>query len=110
MRRPRPGPARWRTLGRLLPAEIRTRVFDPAFSDLLRSHLTRESAGRAVPFGAQVVAMIASCLAIALPRVFVQRGSLTRFGRGVLWTASLAGLIWLVVLRLSGAYGPVGPS
>lgn len=43
---------RWFSLGALLPAEVRRRLFEPAYYDLLREHLLGRGEGaRSWPFG-----------------------------------------------------------
>jgi hypothetical protein len=57
VRSPMP-PERWRVLGRLLPREVRERVFEPAFSDLLYAWLTRTAARPRVPFALRVMGTV----------------------------------------------------
>ena len=65
-----------------MPKEVRERIFEPAFSDLLYRWLTQsQRSGSRIPFGAQVIATVAGCVPIAIPRLFVRDGALTRFGR-----------------------------
>ena len=94
--------SRWRWLGRLLPREVRERVFEPAFADLTYGWLT--AAGRRVPFGVRAIAMFVGCVRIAIPRVIVRDGRLTRFGKVVVWAGAAIVLVMLVVANLSEGY------
>jgi len=99
---------RWRTLGRLLPREVRERVFEPAFTDLLRAWLTRERTEGAAPFWAAAITTYLGCLPIAVPHLFVRRGRLTRLGKGLVWAASGLTVAWVVLLQLSSTYAKTG--
>jgi len=99
------GVERWRLLGRLLPAEVRERIFEPAFGDLLRSHLTtREGAASRVPFPVRVAATFLGCAGIALPRLVVRHGRLTRFARVGLSVVAVATVVVVILARVSGGY------
>ena len=95
-------------MGRLLPADVRERVFDPAFSDLLRAWLTRRPDAESAPFGLQVFGTYVGCVPFAIPRLFVRGGHLTRFGKVAVWVSIVLALVWIVLLRTSGSYGPGG--
>ncbi|HXV86529.1 MAG TPA: hypothetical protein VD793_07510 [Gemmatimonadales bacterium] len=93
------GPERWMTLGRLFPRDIRERVFEPAFGDLLHQWLKAPAAGRRVPFGVRVVAMCGATVVAAFPDFFVRRRRLTRVGRAALVImVLLAAVVVLVFL------------
>jgi hypothetical protein len=89
---------RWRALGRLLPREVRERVFEPAFADLLRAWLTSSRSG--VPFPLRAVGTLLGCLPIAVPRLFVREGRLTRLGRASIVLVALLGVTVVVVSNL----------
>lgn len=99
---------RWRLLGRLLPAEVRERVFDPAFSDLLRAWLTRRPDAESPPFGLQAFGTYVGCVPFAIPRLFVRRGHLTRFGKIAVWISIVLILVWIVLPRTTGWYAAGG--
>ena len=93
----RPPRAGWIRLGRLLPREIRERIFEPAYADLLRRWLDERDQRRGW-FGLRVLATYAGCLPIAAPRLFVRRGRLTVFARvTILATGTL--VVGFVALR-----------
>ncbi len=100
------GVGRWRLLGRLLPAEIRERIFEPAFGDLLRSHLAPgRGARRTLPFPVHVAGTFLGCVGIALPHLIVRRGKLTRLARVGLSVVAMAAVVLLVLVRMAGKYG-----
>lgn len=89
--------ARWRRLGRLLPRDVRERAYEPALADLLHQWLTRPDAAHRLPFGLYAVATALGCLPIAIPRLFVRRGTLTRLSRVLLGgLAALLVAVWLL--------------
>ncbi len=73
------GVERWRALGRLLPRDVRERVFEPAFGDLTYHWLTSND-GRHVPFGVRALSTFLGCFPVVIPRLFVKGGRLTGFG------------------------------
>lgn len=96
--------SRWVLLGRLLPSEIRERVFEPAYADLRYTFLTsRRPRGS---FGLRVLGTWLGCIPIAVPRVIVRNGRLTRLGRGVLVGATVVTVYLVVVTQLYGPYTP----
>lgn len=103
---PGAGHERWRSLGRLLPQDVRERVFDPAFSDLIYAWLTTAEPGRRVPFGVQAVGTYVGCFPMAIPRLFVRGGRLTRLGRLTVWTLAVLGVLILAVSQITEAYAP----
>lgn len=103
------GIERWRVLGRLLPADVRERVFDPAFSDLMYGWLTTTPDGeRGVPFGVRVVGIYVGCIPISVPRLFYRQGRITRLGRITVWAASILVAAAVLVMRMSQAYASYG--
>lgn len=89
--------ARWRALGRLLPKDVRERIYEPAFSDLLHDWLTRTDRGRgSLHFGVQAIGTVIGCLPIAVPRLFFRGGAPTRFAWVTL--VSLAALLVVFLL------------
>lgn len=95
----RPRPTRWSWLGRLLPRDVRERIFEPAFADLLRAHL-QSSERAALPFGVRAIAHYVRCLPIALPGLFYARGRVTRLGRVCLAGLSAVALVVVLVANL----------
>lgn len=87
--------AKWRMLGRLLPKDVRERIFEPAFADLLHRHL-RGGGGNRIPFGLSVIATGLGCAPVAVRWLFVRNGTLTRGSWVVL--VSLASLLIVVLL------------
>ncbi len=100
--------SRWRWLGRLLPRDVRERVFEPAFADLTYGWLT--AADRRVHFGVRAIATFVGCVRIAIPRVIVRDGRLTRFGKVVVWGGAAIVLVMLVVANLTEGYVAYGNS
>ena len=94
--------SRWRWLGRLLPRDVRERVFEPAFADLTYGWLT--TAERRVPFGVRALGTFMGCISIAIPRVIVRERRLTRFGKVVVWGGAAIVLLVLVVANLTEGY------
>ncbi len=103
------GPERWRALGRLLPQDVRERIFDPAFSDLMRAWLTASEGRRRLPFAVQAVGTYVGCFPIAIPRLFVHNGRLTRFGRVSLWAVGILATGTLVVANMVRLYATYTP-
>lgn len=85
-------------LGRLFPRDIRERVFEPAFGDLLHDWLTRPAGRARVPFGIRAMAMCLTTLVAAFPDFFVRRRRVTRFGRVTLGVMTALAVIVLLVL------------
>ena len=105
------GPGRWRAVGRLLPAEVRERVFEPAFSDLLRKHLqSRAVPGSTVPFGVQVIGMLFACGPAAIPRLFIHRGRFTKIGKIAAWGLTALIVIAAAMSKIGAAYAAGVPS
>ncbi len=100
--------SRWRWLGRLLPRDVRERVFEPAFADL--THVWLTTAERRVPFGVRALGTFMGCARIAIPRVIVRDRRLTRFGKVVVWGGAVILLLMLVVANLTEGYGAYGDS
>jgi hypothetical protein len=94
----------WRWLGRLLPADIRERVFEPALGDLQRAWLTGGSRPASLPFGVYALGTYLGCVPGAVPLLFVRRGRLTRLGRTALWSATALALALAWITYVSGTY------
>ncbi len=109
MREPVGGPERWRSLGRLLPDDVRERIFDPAFADLMRAWLTTSDGRRRLPFAFQAVSTYVGCFPIAIPRLFVHDRRLTRFGLVSLWAVGILASVALLIANLAQSYGPYPP-
>ena len=105
MRRAQGGPQRWMALGRLLPREIRERVFEPALSDLIYRWATVPVVERRMPFVLQALGTYFGCVPVVIPRIFVQDGRLTRFGHVVLWGSTALVAFVLLVSTLARRYG-----
>jgi len=102
-------PERWQSLGRLLPEDVRERVFDPAFADLMRAWLTAGEGRRHIPFGVQAVGTYVGCFPIAIPRLFVRHGRLTRVGRLSLWAVGILATVALFIANVSQSYASYTP-
>jgi len=102
-------PERWLVLGRLLPQDVRERIFDPAFFDMLHAWLTASERDRRLPFGIQAMGIYAGCFPIAIPRLFVDHGRLTRFGRASLVVVGVGATVALVVANLVEFYASYSP-
>lgn len=96
--------ARWRGLGRYLPKEVRERVYDPAFTDLLYRWLTSGEDSKRIPFGVYAIGTVLGCIPIAVPRLFFRRGALTRLSRVVLASAATLLLALFLLSRFTGGY------
>jgi len=95
-------------LGRLLPREIRVRVFEPALSDLIYRWATAPAVEKRLPFGVQALGTYLGCFPVVIPRIFVQEGRLTRFGNVVLWGSAVIIGLALVVSTVARSYGTYG--
>lgn len=98
---------RWRRIGRILPRDVRERIFEPAFYDVARAWLGDRDARGPVPFGVRVLWTMLGCVPIALPRLVVHRGRLTKLGRFAGLAAVGASILvtLLIVLRPYLGYG-----
>lgn len=103
------GVERWRLLGRLLPREIRERIFEPAFGDLMYTWLKSTEGTRRLPFGAHAMGTYVGCFSIALPRLFMRSGRLTRLGRFSLWAVGCLTTLVLVVANWAQSYASYSP-
>lgn len=93
---------RWQSLGRLLPKDVRERIFEPAMDDLAYERLT--NVDLRIPFWMQAVATLAGCLPIAIPRLFVREGRLTRTGRIAAVSTAVLGSLVLWVRAMAQSY------
>ena len=109
MRDRAPRMERWRVLGRLLPREVRERVFEPAFADLTYAWLTSRKESRRLPFGAHVMGTYVGCFSIVIPRIFVRGGRLTRFGRFSFWAVGVLAAVALLVANIAQSYASYAP-
>ena len=104
------GRERWRSLGRLLPTEVRERIFEPAFADLTTAWLrSGGDHGRRLPFGVHALGTYVGCFSIAIPRLFVHDGRVTRVGRCALWVAGLLATGALVFANVARSYASYSP-
>ena len=100
---------RWRALGRLLPKDVRERIFEPAFGDLMYHWLTSADAGGRLPFGVHALSTYLGCFPVAIPRLFVNGGRLTNFGRASVWAVAVLATVALVVANMAQAYASYDP-
>ena len=90
-------------LGRLLPREVRERVFDPAVADLVYDHLTTSSPRR-LPLLVRGVGTYVGCVPVAIPRLFfLPNGRLTRLGRLTIVVLALMAALTYVRHEVYGA-------
>ena len=94
----------WRVLGRLLPREVRERIFEPAFSDLVYGWLTAPTARR-LPFSMHAAGTFLGCFAVALPRLFVRNRRLTRLSQVMIWSLVLVATAVLIAANVTQLYG-----
>jgi len=80
----------WLRLGRLLPAALRTRVFEPAYYDLLAGHAGARPGG----FGVRVLVLALETYRVGAPRLAWD------FVRGSRRAWLLLGLTLLVILAV----------
>lgn len=99
---------RWRALGRLLPRDVRERIFEPAFGDLTHDWLTSDCDHR-VPFGVRALSTLLGCFPVAIPRLFVRGGRLTGFGRASVWVVAVLATVMLVLANFSETYASYAP-
>ena len=102
------GVERWRALGRLLPSDVRERIFEPAFGDLTYHWLTSD-AGRRLPFGVRALSTYLGCFPVAIPRLFVRGGRLTGFGRVSVWAVAVLATVMLVLANFAETYASYTP-
>ena len=102
------GVERWRALGRLLPRDVRERIFEPAFGDLTYQWLTSDS-GRQLPFGVHALSTFLGCFPVAIPRLFVKGGRLTGFGRASVWAVAVLATVMLVLANFAETYASYAP-
>ena len=93
-----PEPRLERALRRMLPADVRERVFDPALGDA--RHARTRSGDRVAPWWLVVVTTFGGCVVPAVRTAVVRKGRLTRLGRGLVWACAIGGL---AVTLISGA-------
>jgi hypothetical protein len=91
-------------LGRLLPREVRERIFEPAFWDVLHERLSDDPRRTHLPFAFHACGLWVGCLPIATPRLFVKDGNLTRLSRGVLWSVAVAAAVVLIFVNVVRPY------
>ncbi len=103
-----PGVERWRALGRLLPRDVRERIFEPAFGDLTYHWLTSDG-GRRVPFGVRALSTFLGCFPVVIPRLFVKSGRLTGFGRASVWAVAVLATVMLVLANFAQTYASYAP-
>ena len=102
------GVERWRALGRLLPRDVRERIFEPVFGDLTYHWLTSGS-DRRVPFGVQALSTFLGCFPVVIPRLFVKGGRLTGFGRASVWAVAVLATVMLVLSNFAETYASYAP-
>ena len=102
------GVERWRALGRLLPRDVRERIFEPAFGDLTYQWLTSGGDGR-VPFGVRALSTFLGCFPVAIPRLFVKGGRLTGFGHASVWAVAVLATVMLVLANFAETYASYAP-
>ena len=102
------GVERWRALGRLLPRDVRERIFEPAFGDLTYHWLTSHG-GRRLPFGVRALSTFLGCFPVVIPRLFVRGGRLTGFGRASVWAVAVLATVMLVLANFAQSYGAYEP-
>ncbi len=103
------GLERWRALGRLLPQDVRERVFEPAFGDLMHNRLTTAEDRPRLPFGITALGTYLACFPIAIPRLFVKGGRLTSVGRASVWAVAVLATVALVMANMSPSVPPYSP-
>lgn len=99
------GLGRWRRLGRLLPRDVRNRVFEPALADLMHERLAGGRGARRLPFGLLALGTCLGCLPPAARRVLVRGGRLTRVGQIAIWALTVLTVLTFALVRLRQAYG-----
>ncbi len=93
---PDQAPKSWSRLGRLLPRDVRERIFEPAFHDLFADGAHRRSG-----FALRVLLMTADCARVGMAAVLFRRGRPTRAG----WAVLLLGSISVALGVLAGSVG-----
>ena len=92
-------PGRWFALGALLPVEVRRRLFEPAYYDLLREELARNGEGSGWTFAWRAAwLLLVSCfqgIALLLRDPKRRRKLIVRLA----WMAIVAALLMTFLLR-----------
>jgi len=89
---------RWRRIGRLLPTEVRERVFEPAYEDLARAWLGEGAGGSGRLFGPRALSMLFLAAVVTVPRLILDRRRILGFAKVVVWSAIVTGSLLVIVL------------
>lgn len=88
------------SLGRLLPGEVRRRIFEPAYYDLLREHMAdgaRKQTRWSLSLGA--ARLLIGSMGCGLAHVALNRRAIKRFLVGLTVFASLVTIVSAIFLR-----------
>jgi hypothetical protein len=75
----------------------------------MRAWLTAHEGRRRLPFAVQAVGTYVGCFPIAIPRLFVHNGRLTRFGRVSIWVVGILATVTLIVANMVRLYATYDP-
>ena len=97
----RRGPqSRWFALGALLPAEVRQRLFEPAYYDLVREELVKHKGERSAwAFGRRTGWLLLTSFCLGAVLLLRDRTRRRKLARGLALTALVATLIMAVLLH-----------
>jgi len=93
----------WLRLGRLLPAPLRTRVFEPAYYDLLAGHAAARPGARR--FGVRVLVLALETYRVGAPRL---AWDVVRSSRRAWLILGLALAVIVIVLLIKSGTAPAG--
>ncbi len=91
--------SRWFGIGSLLPAEVRQRLFEPAYYDLVREELAERKGARGWPFGLRAVWLLLASSAQGVVFFLQDRQRRRKFAIGLAWTAGIITVIMALLLR-----------
>ena len=92
--------SRWFALGALLPAVVRRRLFEPAYYDLVREELVERKGERSGwAFGRRAGWLLVASFCLGVGLLLRDRERRRKLAVGLAWTAVVATLIMVVLLR-----------
>ena len=88
------------SLGRLLPTEIRRRIFEPACNDLVREHLTAESGRRSSwSLALRTVILVLRSMCFGLVHAVFDRKRVKRLIVGLSVFVGIVAIVGIILLR-----------
>ncbi len=90
---------RWFVLGRLLPREVRTRIFEPAYNDLLREWLASGEEAPPWRFGVRALGILGGSAGVGVRRALLRRERIATVLKLVAGLVTLIAILLVVLLR-----------